>query len=291
MPRAPRWRSALPAGTLAGVHGRHPSVLVTGASGGIGRALVLELGRAGWQVIAAARDPARAEAVAAEVRAAGGGARALALDVADPRAAERLAALGPLEGLVNNAGIAESAPLARSDEALVARHMEINFHGARRLAQALLSGMRERGRGCVVNVASSAGLRGYAYVSAYCASKFALVGWTLAAAAELEGSGVTVNAVCPHYVDSPMLEAAVRRIVERTGRGPDEARAFLAAQNPGGRLVRPDEVARAVRELVEGEETGVLLELDGARAVRRRPNGEGSAPVARAARAEERRDG
>lgn len=252
------------------------SVLVTGASRGIGRAIALELGRAGAHVLVAARDLAACRGVGAAIQAAGGSAQALELDVADPTAAqglvERLAELGPIDWLVNNAGIAQSAPLARTYEALVARHMEVNFHGARRLAQALLPAMRERGHGRIVNVASSAGLRGYAYVSAYCASKFALVGWTLAAADELAGSGVTLNAVCPHYVDSPMLAAAVHTIRAKTKQSEGEARAFLAGQNPGGRLVQPEDVAHAVRELCAGEESGVLVELDGARTLRHRPN-------------------
>jgi NAD(P)-dependent dehydrogenase (short-subunit alcohol dehydrogenase family) len=254
------------------------TVLVTGASRGIGRAIALELGRAGARVLVGARDLEACRRVAGGIRDAGGEAEVLALDVAKPTAAESLADHGPIDWLVNNAGIVESAPLGRSDEALVASHMEVNFHGARRLAHALWPQMRARAHGRIVNVASSAGLRGYAYASAYCASKFALVGWTLAAADELAGSGVTVNAVCPHYVDSPMLEAAVMNIVKKTGRNADDVRAFMAAQNPGGRLVEPEAVARAVRELLEGEENGVLVELDGSRTLRHLPNERSTAP-------------
>ena len=246
--------------------------LVTGGSRGIGRSIALELAQSGARVLVAARGVESSRAVAAEIEAAGGEAEALALDVADPSAAERFAG-EPVDWLVNNAGIAESAPLARTGEALLERHMQVNFHGAWRLANVLLPGMRERGHGRIVNVASSAGLRGYAYVSAYCASKFALVGWTLAAADELGGSGVTVNAVCPHYVDSPMLGAAVANIVAKTGQSEDEARAFLAAQNPGGALVSCEEVAVAVRELIEGDANATLVELDGSRVTSHRPNG------------------
>ena len=256
------------------------TVLVTGASRGIGRAIAFELGRAGARVLVGARDLEGCRRVAGEIRDAGGEAEALALDVANPTVAEGLPDHGPIDWLVNNAGIVESAPLGRSNEALVASHMEVNFHGARRLSQALWPPMRARGHGRIVNVASSAGLRGYAYASAYCSSKFALVGWTLAAADELAGSGVTLNAVCPHYVDSPMLEAAVANIVKKTGRSANDARAFMAAQNPGGRLVEPDDVARAVRELLEGDENGVLIELDGTRTQRHRPNERGAAPPA-----------
>lgn len=264
------WRAMEASGKRAKRPGG-PVALVTGASGGIGRVVALALAVRGAHVLVAARRQDACRAVVEEIERAGGSAEALSLDVADPDVAERVRGLR-VDWLVNNAGIAESAPLGRTDEELVARHMEVNFHGPRRIAQVLLAGMRERKAGRIVNVASSAGLRGYAYVAAYCASKFALVGWTLASAAELRGSGVTCNAVCPHYVDSPMLEAAVANLVVKAGKKEAEARAFFAAQNPGGRLVAPEEVAAAVVELVGGDENGCLLELDGERVVRRRPN-------------------
>ena len=145
------------------------------------------------------------------------------------------------------------------------RHMRINFHGARHLVEAALPGMRARGYGRIVNVASSAALRGYAYVAAYCASKHALLGYTLAAADELSGKGVTVNAVCPHYVDSPMLAASIARVVEKTGKSPKEAREFFRNVNPGRRIVTMDEVADAVYGLLVDDEApnGRVVELDG----------------------------
>ena len=121
----------------------------------------------------------------------------------------------------------------------------------------------EAGYGRVVNVASSAGLRGYAYVADYCASKHALVGLTRAAALELGPKGVLVGAVCPHYVDTPMTAESIRRVVEKTGKSEVEARRFFEQQNPGGRLVTAYEVADAVASLCEGEENGTLIELDG----------------------------
>jgi NAD(P)-dependent dehydrogenase (short-subunit alcohol dehydrogenase family) len=173
--------------------------------------------------------------------------------------------IGPPDWLVNNAGIAKSAPLLHPAEVtdLYEEHLAVNFHGARRMLEALLPGMRARGYGRIVNVASSAGLVGYAYVSAYCASKHALVGYTRSAALELAGSGVAVSAVCPHYVDSPMTERSAARIAEKTGRTSEAARALLAAQNPGGRLVTPAEVAEAVLEQLAGEHNGAIVELDG----------------------------
>jgi len=258
--------------------------LVTGASRGIGAAIARAVAARGAAVLLTAREAESCEPVAAELRGAGGRAECLALDVADEgslaaalaRVTELEAQWGPVDWLVNNAGIAESAPFAGPEvEALVRRQMEVNFHGARRLAEALVPGMKERGYGRVVNVASSAGLRGYAYVSAYCASKFALVGWTLAAAAELAGSGVALGAVCPHYVDTPMLARSVERLVEKTGRSEEDARRFFAGENPGGRLVSSEEVAEAVCGLLEDEGTGLLVELDGSDAAQvHRPDGE-----------------
>jgi NAD(P)-dependent dehydrogenase (short-subunit alcohol dehydrogenase family) len=123
-------------------------------------------------------------------------------------------------------------------------------------------------RGRIVNVASSAGLRGYAYTAAYCASKHALLGYTRAAARELAGSGVSIAAVCPHFVDSPLTEASVQRLVEKTRKSVAEAREFFAKQNPGGRLISTAEVADAIWSLIEADENGTILELDGARVLR-----------------------
>ena len=116
----------------------------------------------------------------------------------------------------------------------------------------------------MLNIASSAGLRGYAYVSAYCASKHALVGYTRAAALELGPKGVAFGALCPHYVDSPMLEASIRNVVEKTGMSTDEARAHFAGQNPSGELVTPEQVAKAAADWFERPENGAIVELTGA---------------------------
>ena len=246
--------------------------LVTGGSRGIGAAICQRVAREGASVLVAARTREACTAVAESIRAAGGTAWPLALDLAD--AASVAAALeearkltgpfGTIDWLVNNAGLAESAPYDDdAREARLARHLEVNFHGARRLMEALVPGMEARGYGRVVNVASSAGLRGYAYVSAYCASKFALVGYSLALADELEGSGVGVNLVCPHYVDSPMLAASVERLVQKTRMDAATAREFFRRSNPGQALVTIDEVAGAAVHLLRGDEHGAVVELDG----------------------------
>lgn len=254
------------------------TALITGGAGGIGAAVARRLSRAGMFALVAGRDPEKLGTVVGEIVAAGGRAAPVRLDLEDSRSVagvrEAVAAAGQdpdaLDALVNVAGIAISAPLLASDisSRLFERHLVVNFHGPRALIESFAPAMGLRGTGRIVNVASSAGLRGYAYTAAYCASKHALIGYVRAAALELAGSGVAISAVCPHFVDSPLTDASVRRIVEKTGRTPEEARAFLASQNPGGRLIACEEVAEVVLTLIEGDENGTILELDGARVLR-----------------------
>lgn len=252
-----------------------PLTLVTGAGRGIGAAIALRLARAGAPVICAARSIESCAEVADAIRAQGGEAFPAHLNVADPDtfrtgledALHDARAHGPILGLVNNAGIAETAPFLRhgraSGEDLYDKHMRTNFHGARRLIEELAPAMVAAKRGRIVNIASSAGLVGYAYAAAYVASKHALVGYSRCAARELESSGVTLNLVCPHYVESPMTDDTVARIVAKTKKSPEATRAFLAAQNPGGTLISPEEVAEIVLRFVEGDENGKIVELLG----------------------------
>jgi NAD(P)-dependent dehydrogenase (short-subunit alcohol dehydrogenase family) len=249
--------------------------LVTGAGRGIGRAIAERLAEAGAAVLVAARSQEACIEVATEIRSGGGTAWPLHLDVGDPESILQAVEdawdlandVGPVDWLVNNAGIVESAPfLAHGRETGVDRyekHMRVNFDGARWMIEALVPRMIERGYGRVVNVASSAGLQSYAYAAAYGASKHALVGYSQAAAQELAKTKVTMNLVCPHYVDSPMTDASVARIVARTGRSEAETRKFLAAQNPGGSLVGVGEVAEVVLELLSGDRNGAIAELIG----------------------------
>lgn len=238
-------------------------ILVTGGGRGIGAAICRALAASGAHVWVAGRDLAGCEALASEL-----GARALALDVTDAASVRAaLATVGALDGLVNNAGIAESAPLlprdAAAQDALFERQLAVNLHGVRRTTEAFAPGMLERGRGAIVNVVSSAGFTGYAYTAGYTASKHAALGYTRVAHLELAKKGVRVHAVCPHFVDSPMTDESVARIVKKTGRGESEARALLAAGNPGGRLVTPEEVAASVVDLLGRDAGGRLVELDG----------------------------
>jgi NAD(P)-dependent dehydrogenase (short-subunit alcohol dehydrogenase family) len=255
--------------------------LVTGASRGIGEAIARRLAAEGASVLVAARGAAECAKVAEEIRAQGGQAWPLALDVTDPgsiaRAVEEArllaSALGPVDWLVNNAGAAALHKLLKpkpADQGIYERQLELNFHGPRRMIEVLLPDMARRGYGRIVNVASSAGLVGYANLTAYCASKFALVGYTLALAKELSGSGVLVNAIAPHYVASPMIEGYAEDYAARSAKSAEEWRAWFASQNPGGRLVTLAECADAAWEALLEERSGVVLELDGTPGIRRR---------------------
>jgi len=229
---------------------------VTGAGSGIGKAIALALAAEGHIVSLAGRRTGPLEAVRDEIRAAGGAAFVHdGFDVTEAAAVERgitaaIALAGEIAVLVNCAGEAPSAPFEKTDFALWQRVLSINLTGVYLVTQAALASVRRAGKGRIVNVASTAGLTGYAYVSAYCASKHGVIGLTRALALELARTDVTVNAVCPGFTDTPLIDGALDTISEKTGRSREEARASLARSNPQGRLVSPAEVAHTVSWLV-----------------------------------------
>lgn len=220
--------------------------LVSGAGSGIGAAIAVALADAGAQLTLLGRREGALEATRAML--AGSGHRCVVADVTDP---STLADLGTIDLLINNAGQAASAPFVKTDAEHWRRILDVNLMGTVHLIHACLPGMRARCFGRIVNIASTAALTGYAYVTAYCAAKHAVLGFTRALALEVAREGITVNAVCPGYTDTPLLDDAVANIVGKTGASADDARARLAAANPQARLVTPDEVAQAVRWLCD----------------------------------------
>lgn len=227
--------------------GRH--AVVTGAGSGIGEATAIELARLGATLTLVGRRAAPLEQTRARLTGSGHGiAVADITDFDAVRAAMEAAAgaRGPVAILVNNAGAAKSAPFGKTDPALWHEMLTVNLTGTYHCTHAVLAGMQAAGWGRIVNVASTAGLAGYAYVAAYCAAKHGVIGLTRALALEVAKQGITVNAVCPGYTDTPLIEGAVDNIVAKTGRSSDDAKATLALRNPQGRLVQPADVARTV---------------------------------------------
>ena len=225
------------------------TVVVTGGARGIGRAAVERFAAAGERVIALGRDRAALEAL---------GVTWLVCDVTDEAAVTAaFAEIGDVDVLVNNAGIGESAPLHLTSLDSWRRHLDVNATGPFLCMRAVVPGMRSRGSGAVVTVASTAGRAGVPYTTAYSASKHAVIGLTRAVGAEVAGTGVRVNAVCPTFVRTDMTERSIANIVSRTGRTPEQAEEALAAAAPLGRLLEPEEVADAIVFLASPAAAGI----------------------------------
>ncbi|HEX6000691.1 MAG TPA: SDR family NAD(P)-dependent oxidoreductase, partial [Hyphomicrobiaceae bacterium] len=223
--------------------------LITGGGTGIGAAIAKALSDAGAAVSLVGRRAAPLEEVAASLARAS----AIVADVTrEPDTVEMLRAAqlacGPVDILVANAGAAESAPIARLDLAQWQRMLDVNLTGAFLATKAALPDLvrKDAPASRIIFIASTAGMKGYPYVAAYCAAKHGVVGLTRALAAELATTGVTVNAVCPGYTETPLLEASLDTITAKTGRSREDAQAGLRRFNPQGRFVKPSEVAETV---------------------------------------------
>ena len=236
---------------------RSSHALVTGGGRGIGREIAFTLARAGATVTVVGRHRAMLD----DAIAAGAAHFAAVADVADQAAVRGVIAEAvarqPIDILIANAGIAESAPFGKSDPALFKRMLDVNFMGVVHAVQAALPSMRDRRYGRIIAIASTAGLKGYAYVSAYSAAKHAVIGLVRSLALELASTGVTVNAVCPGFTDTDLLAGSIDNIMKKTGRSHEQAVAELSRHIPQAHLITPAEVADTVLWLC-GEGAGAI---------------------------------
>jgi NAD(P)-dependent dehydrogenase (short-subunit alcohol dehydrogenase family) len=233
--------------------------LVTGGGSGIGAAIAEALVAQGLRFTVLGR---RRDALQALVQAQPDRLHAVCADVADAQQVGRAvqdatARFGAIGILVNNAGQAASAPFLQTDAALWQQMLAVNLTGSFHCSQAVLPQMLQAGWGRIINIASTAGLSGYAYVAAYCAAKHGVIGLTRALALELATKGITVNAVCPGYTETDLLRQSIARVVAKTGRSEAQARAEFTRGNPQGRMVQPAEVADTVWWLC-GEAAGAI---------------------------------
>lgn len=224
--------------------------VVTGGGSGIGAATAATLLKAGARVTLMGRDATRLEAQKSVLNG-GENVACVSVDITSEEAVsaafeQATQALGEIGILVNNAGQAQAAPFAQTDLALWKRMLDVNLTGAFLCTRAVLPAMLKRKTGRIVNVASTAGQVGYPYVAAYCASKHGVIGMTRALALEVATQGITVNAVCPGYTETELLQASLDQITRKTSRSEEEARSILVRHNPQQRFVTPDEVANAV---------------------------------------------
>lgn len=245
--------------------------LVTGASQGIGRVIALAYAAEGAELLLAARNVAVLEELAAEIIGQGGRAHVIPCDVSDPAQIEAMAATareltGGVHILVNNAGVAGSHKFIGHPDELWQRMIDINMTGTFRVSRAIVPQMVERGWGRMIMIASLASRVGSRYMAAYTASKHGLLGLVRALAVELNPYAITVNAICPGYVDTPMTNATIANIARQTGRSPEAAHAALTSTNPQNRLIDPAEIAAVALMLAgtsAGGITGQAINIDG----------------------------
>jgi NAD(P)-dependent dehydrogenase (short-subunit alcohol dehydrogenase family) len=228
--------------------------VITGGGRGIGRAIALLFAQHGARVVVAARTREQVENVAEEI---GLNALALTCDVSDVASVSAMFADLHPDILVNNAGVAESSPFVNTSDELWHRHLAINLTGTFYCTRAALPAMLKKGWGRVINIASIAAKAGAPYIAAYAASKHGVLGLTRSVALEVATSGVTVNAICPGYVETEMVERGVERITQRTGRSAEEALDLLKKMSPQNRLVTPEEVASLALLLASEDGRGI----------------------------------
>jgi NAD(P)-dependent dehydrogenase (short-subunit alcohol dehydrogenase family) len=227
--------------------------LITGGGRGIGAACARSLAASGARVVVCGRTAGEVDAVAKEL-----GGEAFVVDLLDRAATDAfISKLGRIDVLVNNAGVAESAALDKTSDAMWDRILELDVTAPFRIVRALVPSMIAARWGRVVNIASNAGVSGYGYTAAYCAAKHAMVGFTRALAIDLAKTGVTINALCPGWVETKMSAEAVERIAAKTGRSAAEARKSLEAMSPQRRMIQPEEVAHAAVMLCADAARGI----------------------------------